>query len=317
MIYQLLFLKKGIKKVAGIIAAAIILSGCSSTKLAYRYADWGILLWIGEYIQLTDTQKTQLERDILSLQEWHCSTELPRYSEWLAELKQDVQSSNLPKDKVSYHQGQLFSFIPPLADQIQPAATHLLSSLSDEQIQALSDNIAENQAELEEEFLAESPEQTMQARAARAKKRIEHWLGSLNDDQTTTLEQWSYNRSRQTEIWLEGRRKWQQALLEVLERRKDTGFDGKIKYLIDNNNELRGSEYQDMLLESRSSLATLMTDILQEAEKQQLKHLLDRITALESDFNVLSCTEEKNPEQTADNTYSEIPLLSQSLILGF
>jgi hypothetical protein len=281
-----------IKKVAVIIAIALVLASCSSTKLAYRYADWGIVWWVDDYIPMTDEQENQLELDLLSLRDWHCRTELPRYSGWLAELKQDVRSGNLQKARVSYHQEQLLSFFPPLADQAKPAAKRLLFSLSDEQVRELADNMAGSQAELEKVFLAENPEQTRQARTERTKERIERWLGTLNETQTRILEQWSFNRGRQTEIWLEGRRTWQRKLLEAIEQRKEAGFDSAIDYLIDNNDELRGSEYQQMMAESQASTTDLMTDLLEEADQQQLDLLLDRAAALRDDFNTLTCTVE-------------------------
>jgi hypothetical protein len=190
----------------------------------------------------------------------------------------------------------LLSFSPPLADRAKPAAKRLLSSLSDEQVRELAGNMAESQAELEKEFLTENPEQTRRARTERTKERIERWLGTLNEPQTRIVEQWSYNRGRQTEIWLEGRRAWQRKLLEALEQRKKAGFDPAIDYLIDNYDELRGPEYQQMMAESRAAMTDLLTDLLGEAEQQQLDFLLDRAATLRDDFNNLACTGENASE---------------------
>ena len=289
------FWLKEIKKVAVIIAIVLALASCSSTKFAYRYADWGIVWWVDDYISMTDEQENQLKRDILALRDWHCRTELPRYSQWLEELKQDVRSGNLQNARVSYHLEQLLSFSPPLADRAKPAAKRLLSSLSDGQVRELADNMAENQVELKGKFLAEKAEQTRQARTERTKERIERWLGTLNETQTRILEQWSYNRGRQTEIWLEGRRTWQRELLGALEQRKEASFDRAIDNLIDNNDELRGPEYEQMMAESRASMTDLLTDLLEKADQQQLDFLLDRAATLRGDFNKLACTEENTP----------------------
>ena len=282
---------KEIKNVAVIIGITLVLACCSSTKFAYRYADRGIIWWVDDYITMTEEQENQLKRDILALRDWHCRTELPRYSQWLAELKQDVRSGNLQNTRVSYHLKQLLSFFPPLAERAKPATKRLLTSLSDEQVRELADNMAQNQAELEEEFLAEKPEHTRQARTERTKKRIERWLGPLNEIQISILEQWSYNRGRQTEIWLEGRRTWQRKLLEALEQRKEAGFDRAIDYLIDNNGELRGPEYQQMMAKSQASMTDLLTDLLGEADQQQFDFLLDRAATLRGDFDNLACIE--------------------------
>ena len=121
----------------------LLLGGCSSTKMAYRYADWGIVWWVDDYIPMTAEQESRLEQDIHDLRQWHCATELPRYSEWLAQLKSDVRSGNLSQSTVTHHQEQLLSFFPPLMERARPAATRLLSSLSDEQVQQLASNMEE------------------------------------------------------------------------------------------------------------------------------------------------------------------------------
>ncbi|MFN2362600.1 MAG: DUF6279 family lipoprotein [Marinobacter sp.] len=270
----------------------LVLTGCSSTKLAYRYADWGIVWWVDDYIPMTSEQESRLKQDIRDLRQWHCSTELPRYSDWLARLKQDVRAGDLDESTVGWHQQQLLSFLPPLMERANPAATRLLADLSDQQVRQLSVNMKESQQELEEEFLADNPEKTRAARAERTTERVERWLGPLNDRQRETVSAWSDARGEQTEIWLEGRRNWQQALLDALEERNSDGFADRISYLIDNNEAVRGERYQQMMSESRTAMAVLMTSLLQQAEQRHLDHLLGRAEELAGDFDTLACASE-------------------------
>jgi hypothetical protein len=296
---RIFFRMSSVKVLVLLAVTALFIAGCSSTKMAYRYADWGIVWWVDDYIPMTSEQESQLEEDILTLRDWHCSTELPRYSEWLTELKQDVRSGNLEQARVVYHQDQLFSFFPPLMDRAKPAATRLLSSLSDDQVRALANNMEESQAELEEEFLAEDSDQTREARAERTAERVERWLGPLNDAQTEIVQQWSNDRGRQTEIWLEGRRNWQEALLASLEERNSEAFPDTVDHLIDNNDQVRGARYQQMMAESRPAMADLMTDLLEQADTQQLDHLLERASSLRGDFDTLACTGDQSPAQSS------------------
>lgn len=270
----------------------LILAGCSSTKMAYRYADWGIVWWVDDYIPLTSEQESRLEQDIRDLRQWHCSTELPRYSEWLTRLKNDVRSGDLDRSTVAWHQEQLFSFFPPLMEQAMPAATRLLASLSDDQVQYLASNMKESQEELEEEFLADNPETTRQARAERTMERVERWLGALNERQRETVSAWSEARGQQTEIWLEGRRNWQQALLDALEQRDSDAFSERVSYLMSNYEKVRGERYQQMMSESRTAMAGLMTELLQQADQRHLEHLLERAENMRGDFDTLACASE-------------------------
>jgi hypothetical protein len=269
-----------------------LLAGCSSTKMAYRYADWGIVWWVDDYIPMTAEQESRLEQDIRDIRQWHCATELPRYSEWLTQLKSDVRSGELDQSTVVHHQEQLLSFFAPLMERARPAATRLLSSLSDAQVQQLASNMKESQQELEEELLAENPEQTREARAERTMERVERWLGSLNDRQRETVSAWSKDRGQQTEIWLEGRRNWQQALLDALETRNSEGFPSQVGYLMNSYEEVRGERYQRMMSDSRTAMVGLMTKLLQQADQSHLDHLLEQAESMRSDFDTLACASE-------------------------
>jgi hypothetical protein len=273
-----------------ILVLAFTLVGCSSTKLAYRYADWGIVWWVEDYVTLTSDQKQQLNTDIERLRQWHCSAELPRYQAWLDELESDV--SNNPPDQatVEYHQQQLFSFFPSLLERATPVATNLLSSLSDEQVKELAENMTQSQQEMEEEFLADSPEATAEARADRTTERVERWLGELNSEQRDIVQQWSANRGAQTEIWLQGRRNWQLALLEVLERRNEPTFESELEYLFMNSDQVRGEAYETMMAESRVAMSSLMHELILAGDPVTLAHLRNRAGELNSDFEALTCS---------------------------
>lgn len=264
-------------------------AGCSSTKLAYRYADWGIVWWVEDYISLTEQQKQRLNDDLETLRQWHCSAELPRYQDWLDELQADIDDGVPSRSAIAGHQQQLFGFFPPLLERATPVAANLLESLSDEQVRQLAENMERGQREREEEYLADTHSATAEARAERTTERVERWLGSLNAEQRQIVEDWSEDRGAQTEIWLEGRRNWQQALLTLLEEREQRDFRERLRQLIVNYEQARGQAYQAMMAESRVAMAGLMHDLLRAGDTTTLAHLQDRAGELKNDFAVLAC----------------------------
>lgn len=270
--------------------ALLFFAGCSSTKLAYRYADWGVVWWVEDYIPLTSEQKSQLIADLDNLRQWHCSSELPRYQAWLDELEADLASGSPDVDTIEYHQSQLLGFVPDLLDRATPVAVNLLQSLTDAQVEALAEAMAENQRELEEEMLTGSAAETAVARAERTEERVERWLGDLNAEQQTLVRSWSENRGRQTQIWLEGRKNWQRALLATLENRDSPEFEGQIRELIVHSERARGPAYQAMMQESQQAMATLMHDLINAGSDQHQDHLLARTDELNDDFGVLTCS---------------------------
>ncbi len=279
-----------LRLVAITLTAALVLAGCSSTKMAYRYADWGVVWWVEDFVNLDRDQKRQLNQDLDALRQWHCSAELPRYSAWLEELEADVASGPPDVDTITYHQQRLMGFVPDLLNKALPVAVNLLQSLSDEQVDELVQNMVRDQEELEQEMLAGDADETAQARADRTAERVERWLGDLNAEQQSLVQQWSSNRGQQTEIWLQGRRNWQQALLTTLDSRDQPGFADSIKDLVVNSEQARGPEYQAMMEESQQALTSLMHDLIQAGDQQHQEHLQARADKLNRDFIALTCS---------------------------
>lgn len=272
-----------------ILVTVLLVSACSSTRMAYRYADWGIVWWVEDYITLTDNQKTELSQSIDSFRQWHCSSELPRYADWLSNLESDISNPPLNDQDMARWQSEIFLALDRLMVEVTPIATALLTTLTDEQIDELTRNMAANQAEKEQEFLDPDPAISEQQREQRIVERVQHWLGDLNDEQKATIAAWNQTRGNQTDIWLDGRARWQQALLEVLEERRSEGFDAAMERLIRDNAEIRGERYQAMVAQIKPELASLMSDLLTQSKPRQRSHLTAELGDLRQDFQALSC----------------------------
>jgi len=269
--------------------ALLVLAGCSSTKMAYRYADWGVVWWVEDYVTLTDSQKTRLYQDLDDFRTWHCATELPRYRRWLDTLAEDVQQQTLSSPALAGHQQQLQDFFTPLVDRTIPIASRLLASLSDAQVRELSESMAERQQDMRDEYLNENAAATAEARAQRSTERLERWFGDLNGEQRAIVRRWSEQRDGQTEIWLQGRRNWQLALLQALEDRREPGFSDEVARLLRESERIRGEEYQAMMARSRTALNELIHDIVMASDPGQLGHLRNRTVELKQDFQALTC----------------------------
>lgn len=271
------------------LAILVVLAGCSSTRMAYRYADWGVVWWVEDYVSLTDAQRSRLEADFQDFRQWHCTEELPRYRKWLAGLEQDLAAGEITEADVRQRQQQLFDAIDRLLVRATPMAVDLLGSLDTSQVGELQRNMAANQREKEQEFLGPDPAVAMEQRKHRTRERAERWLGDLSGEQRQIIADWNRARGNQTQVWLEGRRRWQAALQEALTRRDGEGFDDRIAVLIQDSASVRGAEYQAMLADTREALAGLVSDLLAAADTDQLRHLSQELAALRADFRALSC----------------------------
>lgn len=274
---------------AFLLVTILFIAGCSSTRLAYRYADWGIVWWVEDFITLTQPQEQQLDADIESLKQWHCSTELPRYRAWLNRFQSDLASGKPGPTETNRLQSQLITFLSPLMQRITPSAVNLLSSLSNEQVRELAGNMAEKHRELEEEFLVGDAKAIASARAERAAERAERWLGSLNGKQQRIINNWSKNRAGQTRTWLKGRQNWQNALLQALENRHEPGFKETVAELISHPEAASGDTYAKMMDKSMAAMSSLIQDLLAASQPSHLDHLARRASELSDDFKALTC----------------------------
>lgn len=60
-----------------------LLASCSRLDLGYRNLDWLIPWSLDNYIPLSAEQKTWLKPRLITHINWHCTTQLPLYSNWL------------------------------------------------------------------------------------------------------------------------------------------------------------------------------------------------------------------------------------------
>ncbi|WP_111493248.1 DUF6279 family lipoprotein [Marinobacter bohaiensis] len=269
-----------------LLALALLLGGCSTTRFAYQQMDWFAAWWVDDYIPLDNRQDARLQADVRAFRQWHCRHELPRYDAWLADLESLALQPPIRETEVAHLQNRFFNALDRLLARIEPGATRLLSSLSDEQVIALGQAMARNQADKREELLGDDP---AGRRLARMNERAERWLGPLTGEQRATLVNWNQGRGPITEIWLEGRGRWQAALMESLEQRHEPHFPSQVRQLLSRDGAARGEAYQAMRADSRQALAGLVTDLVNQSTPAQRTHLTREIRQLRTDFTALSC----------------------------
>jgi phosphoglycolate phosphatase-like HAD superfamily hydrolase len=269
----------------------LAVAGCSSAKLAYRYADLGTVWWVEDYVSLNSDQEKALKQGIRDFRQWHCSRELPRYELWLSTVIADANSAGLTDSaRMTFHQEQLLALLPALTEKATPMVVAFLKTLSDEQVQELAANMADRQQELELDLLKGTPEATASARAERTAERLESWLGNFDDDQYFRIQRWSAAQAGQTDIWLEGREQWQQTFLEALQQRQAPKFDSVIADLLQNPEQARGLVYQQTMTQSKTAMTKLLSDLLTMGGEPALENVKAKATELKSDVDVLTCS---------------------------
>ncbi|HEV8077517.1 MAG TPA: DUF6279 family lipoprotein, partial [Marinobacter sp.] len=112
----------------------------------------------------------------------------------------------------------------------------------------------------------------------------------FSDDQYFRIQRWSAAQAGQTNVWLEGRERWQQAFLTALQQRQQAEFESVIADLLQNPEQARGLAYQQTMTRSKNAMATLLSDLLVMGGEPALEKVKAKASELKSDVDVLTCS---------------------------
>jgi Family of unknown function (DUF6279) len=175
--------------VAALLAAPLLTTSCSLTKLAYSNAPFAyanampMLAWIaGDYVDLSGEQKDSLRKRLKKAFAWHRAEELPEYRRFLESVAEksagavsveDVRAAE--RDLRIYYNRTVERVIPDIAD--------LLRALDADQVSQLERKFAADNDKLARESTQGSREERREARAAKFIGNVEEFTGRLSASQ--------------------------------------------------------------------------------------------------------------------------------------
>lgn len=279
-----------ILRVALVLLLAFALAGCL-VRLAYSQADWLIAREVNQYVTLTDAQSDFFDERIDAQLQWHCRDEVPRYQTWFASLEAHAEKETLSHEDLEARADDVESFVRTLAERIEPDATALLASLSDEQVEELLDNLQEQRAELREEFAEPDTETRRTERADRMEDRLRRFYGRLNAEQQARLQEWAGDLAVDPEQWLESRKRWHEAFRDALERRNDDAeaFETDMRRLLTDWQAFWSDEYRRDVERSREQALELLLDVHESASQRQRERAARRLGSWEGDMARMAC----------------------------
>jgi len=269
------------------------LSGCT-VRFVYNQLDWLAPWYLRGYVSLDEAQRPLLEQRLATRLDWHCSTQLPRYADWLRGFEAQLESGDVTVEGLDDHARQAQAFWRELVSHLPADTRELLASVSDAQIQELFDNLDDRMADNRKDFVDRPAEALQQERAERMERRLRRWLGRLNTAQQARLEAWSVGLAPFGEHWLENRARWQGELREALEglRHDLPALEARLEDLLVYPERGWSEEYQARLAFNREQTLALLADLYRLSSERQKERLINRVGSLASDFERLSCAAE-------------------------
>ncbi len=200
-----------------LLATCVAAAGCSFSRLGYdtlpTLAQWRI----NSYLDLDDTQREIVARNLDELHQWHRHAQLPQYGGFLRTVDDRLRTP-VDSDQVRQWRGRVDDAWAVFAERLAPGVVELAPTLRPEQIARLRRRLAESNEKYRESHLPSEPKAREAARAERLIKRAEFFLGDLDDAQVRELAARARTLPSSEEAWLAERVARQERVLALLER---------------------------------------------------------------------------------------------------
>ena len=195
--------------------AIVFLFSCSSTKLAYNYADFFVLNWFESYIDLNESQRSDFKKRVEIFFVWHRKSELPKVILFLEDIKFRYKGG-LKKEDISWISDQSKTFLDRILNHIDEDLAAVLFTISDSQVLQAKEAMLEK----EDDWLIKQSKMTSDELHFHVLKRLyeflEDWMGNLEAHQKKQIAAWIKTDPNWILIKLRNREKFQNDLIDIL-----------------------------------------------------------------------------------------------------
>ncbi|MDP9655680.1 UNVERIFIED_ORG: hypothetical protein J2W87_003620 [Pseudomonas putida] len=277
------------KHIAVVLTVALALGACSRVGLAYRNLDVIIPWTLSDYLDMNGEQKSWLDERQKEHLSWHCTTQLPGYLDWLDRLQTMIATNQVTDAALQARAHEAEQAITETAREITPSAIELLQGLDDKQVAEMNEAFAKDRRKRQEEYLKPTLDQQIKERSARMEKRLNDWLGPLNNTQQQRVITWSSALGDQNTQWLANRVHWQKQFSAAVAQRHSPQFPQRIETLLINRESLWTPAYRQAFANTEAQARSLFVDLMAASTPSQRERLLRKIEGVRKDFSDLKC----------------------------
>ena len=260
--------------------------GCG-TKFAYNNISWFAVSYIEDFVSLSNSQESELEARLDSLQAWHKETQLPLYLEQLQVLK-NINRSELSPAFIVEQSEQIKNHIRSIVNKFSPDIYALSMQLSSKQDREFLTNFRKKQQEFYEERLSLNYDDSRERYRDRIEERLERWLGSVSKEQKQIIVTWSQEWINTNDSWREYQNNTYQDLTLLMEKKSDLHISQPIiMKLLLNNESYYPNGLESQLNKNMQISAKFLVDIAAVSSDKQWSYFMNELESLESTLMTL------------------------------
>ncbi|MDA9556884.1 DUF6279 family lipoprotein [Vibrio sp.] len=228
--------------------------------------------YIDDRIPLTRSQKYNLEEPIDELIEWHKKKELPKYIDFINNMKQ-TQLLDADIAFVNSVPNATERAFKQLGKEAVVVLTPHIQILTDKQVDAFMEDRQERVDDYMEEKVSLSDEERREEWKEKQVDRWEQWLGDLTDKQLSLFEalslKWEYDLDAQSDAQNQITKALQQALMQRENRKV---LEASLMTLIDDYQSFYPEKYSAMLSRNQNRYAETVLAMFLDSTPEQQEH---------------------------------------------
>lgn len=255
--------------------------GCG-TKFAYNNISWFAVSYIEDFVSLSNSQESELEARLDSLQAWHKETQLPLYIEQI-EVLQSINRSELSPAFIVEQSEQIKNHIRTIVNKFSPDIYALSMQLNPKQGSEFLKNFRKKQQEFYEDRLSLNDDDSRERYRERIEERLERWLGSVSKEQQQIIVAWSQEWINTNNSWREYQNNTYQDLTLLMEKKSDLHISQPIiMKLLLNNESYYPDGLESQLNKNMQISAKFLVDIAAVSSDKQWSYFMNELESLES-----------------------------------
>ena len=260
-----------------------LLVGCSTTTFIYNRIDFLLPWYLGNYVELTKSQKQYLDELLIPFFSWHRYEELPKYLEIINSTENILEGEVKPENIVTISSNVEKSWFR-LEREVLFWMAPLASDLTDKQIQSFLQVMQKKATDYENKYLGRSDNDYRQDTYEKIRDNLQRFMGELSQQQLSVVKAYSEDMLRVDGVWFQNRNALLISLASILER--DSGWMERLSRINQRDDPVSRS-YRETNVHNLDVIYHLIAEVLNTRSEKQDKRIRRQLSKYRTDIETL------------------------------
>jgi hypothetical protein len=275
-------------RACALLAAALLVAGCSAVQFGYRHADTFLAWSVDDFFELDHAQKEMLKPGIGRLLAWHRAEQLPDYAKFMEAVAARLNGP-VGADDVKWLLDEARARYLAVMERAVVEGAPVLARLTPRQVDEFEQRLGKDNAKFSAKYLKDELGVGQKKSAERFVDNAEYWFGTLSREQVKKIRAIAAEGATGNAQRLAERQRVQRELLALLrEENTPATLATRLKAWVANWEAGRNSASKAALAKSGEELQRMMLAVTDTLSAAQREHALERLRGYAEEMRMLA-----------------------------